>query len=546
MDSLNNRRPRVAIVGAGMGGLASAIRLAASGAAVTVFERAEGPGGKARAARLSVGRQPGGVTVSESGVSIDTGPTVLTLPDVFESLFEASGARLSDHVTLHRADVLARHLWPDGTRLDLFSDTIRTRAAIEDVFGDREAAGFDRFAAHAARVLSIVDAPFMRGQRPTVLGTVRDMGLRALPDLMRIDGLRSLYAALGDFFQTPHLRQLFGRYATYVGSSPLRAPATLAVIAGVELAGVYHVEGGIGRLVDALFDRAVALGVEFRFDTPVAGIVAEGKRVTGLRLAHGAVHTADAVVVNADAGAVADGLFGPEAARAVDVNGERSLSAVTFTGLVAQTRPDALPLSHHTVIFAPDAVREHTAIFGRAGTPADATLYLCAQDRPATAHASPARTPERLLALVNAAALSDDADPADAPPETPWTRNTALQAFTDRLSALGYAPTGQSPGIIRTPEDWAALAPGSAGALYGRASHGWRQAFLRPSARTRLAGLYLAGGTVHPGAGLPMAALSGCRAAEALWADLPSISRSSPADTHGGTSTWSRTTVSTS
>jgi 1-hydroxycarotenoid 3,4-desaturase len=343
---------------------------------------------------------------------------------------------------------------------------------------------------------------------------------------MRIDGLRTLWAALGDFFHTPHLRQLFGRYATYVGSSPLEAPGTLAVIAGVELAGVFCVEGGIRRLVAEVAALAARVGVEVATDAEVAEVRVDRGRAVGLTLNGGARVEVDAVILAADAAAVVEGRFGPAARDAVRLSGVRSLSAVTLTGLV-HSGPNTPPLTHHNVFFGSDGPAEFEALFGARRIGPDPTLYVCAQDRAPVVDAAPARTPERMLALVNAPALTESPQPwpptpsTSVPPET-LSDEAASSTLLALLARRDLFPASPRTSFRRGPGDWAAAYPGSGGALYGQASHGWRQAFLRPGARTRLPGLYLAGGTVHPGAGLPMAAASGQRAAEALWADRPS------------------------
>jgi 1-hydroxycarotenoid 3,4-desaturase len=519
----------VAVVGGGAGGLSAAVHLAARGARVTLLERADSLGGKARGEKV-VGRTAAAGS-TDGPVGIDAGPTVITLPQVFRDLYAAAGERLEDHVSLRPAEVLARHFFPGGEVLDLFADADRSAEAIAAVFGAAEADGFRRFATHARAIHRIVEGPFIHGQRPTMLGTLRTFGLGALPDLMRIDGMRTLWAALGDFFRTPQLRQLFGRYATYVGSSPLEAPGTLAVIAGVELAGVYCVDGGIRRLMAEISALAARLGVELVTGAEVTEIRVEAGRVTGLHLAGGARLDCDAVVVAADAAAVVEGRFGAAAREAVRLSGTRSLSAVTLTGLVA-TGNETPALSHHNVFFGTDGPAEFEALFGARRIGPDPTLYVCAQDRAPTVVAPPARTPERMLALINAPALTESPQPWPPPPEStsnpthaathaPTTDalHRTLLTLLERRDLRPHAPRTVA---LRTPADWAAAHPGSGGALYGQASHGWRQAFLRPGARTRLPGLYLAGGTVHPGAGLPMATASGQRAAEALWADRPS------------------------
>ena len=234
-----------------------------------------------------------------------------------------------------------------------------------------------------------------------------------------------------------------------------------------------------------------------------------------------------------------------------------ALSAVTLAGL--GTVIDA-ELSHHNVFFAADPAAEFGALFDDRAVPADPTLYLCAQDRPPRSQVPPIGSPERMLALINAPALPEGVSPPCPPQPTDVPRAarsrsssswTSMPSTLDacetwmrrRLAGAGVEMDPKATTLRRGPADWASLYPGTGGSLYGQASHGWRQAFLRPGARTRLPGLYLAGGSVHPGAGLPMAASSGARAAEALWVDLHSTRGSRPAAMPGGMSTPSPTTA---
>ena len=227
----------VVVIGAGAGGLAAALDLVAAGRSVTVVERSDRPGGKVR--ELEVG-----------GARIDSGPTVLTMKWVFDELFAAAGARFDERVAVTRAEVLARHAWSESERLDLFADPERTADAIGDFAGARAAAGFRGFCDRARAVYTTLERAFLRGQRPTPLGlTVRAGGL--VP-MLAVRPFSTLWRELGGFFADPRLRQLFGRYATYCGSSPFLAPATLMLVAHVELAGVWQVAGGMQRLPEAM------------------------------------------------------------------------------------------------------------------------------------------------------------------------------------------------------------------------------------------------------------------------------------------------------
>ena len=201
---------RVAIVGAGMAGLAAALLLAAKGVAVTVLETADQAGGKTRA--LPVAGRP-----------VDSGPTVVTMRWVFDELFETAGRRLSDSLTLRPAEILARHAWSATERLDLFADPDRSAAAIADFAGAAEADRFRAFCEHAARVYRTMEAPFIRGPKPTPLSLSLAGGLTGARDLAAAQPFATLWEALGRQFRDPRLRQLYGRYATYCGSSPFEA-----------------------------------------------------------------------------------------------------------------------------------------------------------------------------------------------------------------------------------------------------------------------------------------------------------------------------------
>ena len=211
---------RAVVVGAGAGGLAAALDLAVRGLEVTVIERAATVGGKIR--QVEVGER-----------AVDVGPTVLTMRWVLDELWAAAGASLDEDLQLVPLDPIARHFWSDGSQLDLHGELERDADAIGALAGAREAAGYREFRAYSRRIFEAVERPFLRGPRPT-LGSMLGTDLATLAGLLRIDARRTLWQSLGEFFVDPRLRQLFARYATYAGSSPLSAPATLNVIAEVE------------------------------------------------------------------------------------------------------------------------------------------------------------------------------------------------------------------------------------------------------------------------------------------------------------------------
>ncbi len=512
---------RVVIVGAGIGGLSAAALLSARGLRVTVVEAADRPGGKMR-------------EVEAGGLPIDAGPTVLTMPWAFEQIFDDAGASLSSAVTLRRAERLARHAWGDGSQLDLYSDIERSADAIGSFAGSREADGYRRFSERAQAIYETLRDSFIRAPRTGPLGLTRRVGLAHIPDLVRISPFTSLWRALEGYFADPRLRQLFGRYATYCGSSPFLAPATLMLVAHVEREGVWLVDGGMARLADVLCDLARSHGAVFRFGRRARRIVVRNGTVAGVETGEGERILSEAVVWNGDISALGDGSAGPEAARAVPPTPARdqSMSAVTWA---MAAKVHGFPLVRHNIFFCRDTRQEFDDIFGAGCLPRAPTVYVCAQDRDDAGQLGRASGVERVFCLVNAPAR---------PPDNPLTAaeiQSCEQAAFRLLETRGLKIDGDTESIRTTPKVFAALFPSTRGALYGRATHGWKASFARAGSTTKLPGLYLAGGSVHPGPGIPMAALSGRQAAICVIRDLASTRKLSPAAMPGGTSTRSAT-----
>ncbi len=267
-----------------------------------------------------------------------------------------------------RSKTLARHAWSDTCSLDLSADLLQSSANIGEFAGAAEARRFLEFCARAKQIFQTLDRTFMRAQRPSPFGLVTASGASGLPQLMRISPFTTLWQELGKYFHDERLRQLFGRYATYCGSSPFHAPATLMLIAHAEQDGVWSIEGGMYRLAQAVAALAERKGVRIHYNSGVRNITAAHGRVSGITLENDEWHPSDAVVFNGDAAAIADGHLGKDIARAVPQvdKRHRSLSAVTWTGL-AETR--GFPLTRHNVFFSRDYRAEFDDIFYTSARP---------------------------------------------------------------------------------------------------------------------------------------------------------------------------------
>jgi phytoene desaturase len=463
----------VVVIGAGVGGLATAVRLAAAGHTVTVFERAAEVGGK-------LGRLV--VPTGAGEFRFDTGPSLVTLPHVF--------ADVLPDLELVELDPIVRHRFPDGSVLDSCRDPHEFAARIAALAGPGAADDWRRLWRRAARVWDTSWRHILT--RP--LTSPLDVGRMAwrLRDLAAVAPGRTLRGLGRSTLRDPRLRMMLDRYATYSGADPRRAPAALVAIPYAELHhGGWYVPGGLARIGDALLARAVDLGVTVRVGTAVAGIDTAAGRACGVTLADGTRVPADVVVANADAEHVYRDLL-PTPRRLARL-ADRSLAGfVVLLGLRGQTDS-----AHHTVHFPRDYDAEFDAVFG-GRIAADPTVFV-------TAAADDAVRPpghEGWFVLVNAA-------PQGA---VDWTVPGRADAYADRILDL-LAERGADVRdrvlfrAVRTPADLRDLAGAPGGTIYGTASHGLG-GLLRPPNRGPVPGLFLVGGSVHPGGGLPMVLLS--------------------------------------
>jgi phytoene desaturase len=489
-------KPPVVVIGSGIGGLSAAIYLAAAGREVIVLEQAGQVGGKMGEFR-------------QAGFRWDTGPSLITMRGVFEDLFALAGRRLEDYLDLQSVEPITRCFFSDGTRLDLSRDLPRMLEQLA-AFGPAEAVGYQAFLAYAARLYRITSPIFIYDQPPR-LASLRKV---SISDALRFDGLRTMSQAIQGFVSSPQLRQVLGMFATYVGASPYLAPATLNVIAHVELSqGVWYPQGGIYRIAQAYARLAAELGVEIRTGCRVQSIVVSQGCARAVRLASGEILPASAVVANLDVATVYDQLLPPERRflRRKRLLERMPPSCSAFVMLLG-VRGEHPQLAHHNEFFSSDYPREFDQIFSQGVPPAEPTLYVSI-----TSKTTPQDAPsgcENWFVQINVPALSPAWDwQARALDYAALALDLLAQRGVDIRRKLVYQK-------LITPVDLQDWTGARRGALYGASSNNRWAAFRRPHNRCPdLSGLYFAGGTAHPGGGVPMVTLSGRVASQLLLND---------------------------
>lgn len=477
---------RVAVVGAGLGGLAAACHLAGKGHEVKVFERSDAPGGRA-------GRW------SAAGFHFDTGPTVLTMRGVLADAFAAAGARMEDHVDLLAVDPMYRAVFAEGGEIRVRRGRGAMAEEIRTQCGPRDAAGFQRYCTWLTELYRLEQPNFIdrNWDSPLQLATPAALAL------VRAGGFRRMASVVADYFRDPRLQKLFSFQAMYAGLSPFDALAIYCVITYMDtVEGVWFPRGGLHEVARGLAAAAGAAGVEFAYGAAVEAVARSGRRVSGLRLVDGTVVRADAVVANPDLPWVYRHLL-PDGhvPRHVD-HGRYSPSAAVWLAGVRGSLPRGA--AHHNVHFGAAWKDAFDDLLRDGRRMQDPSILVSA---PTITDASVA--PEGCVPLY----VLEPVPNLDGRVDWAVERDRLRVDLAARVAGLGY-PDDVVVDRFLDPTDWAAQGM-ERGTPFALAHHFFQTGPFRPANRSRQApGLFFTGSGTQPGVGVPMVLLSGRLAAE--------------------------------
>ncbi len=483
----------IAIIGAGIGGMSVAARLAKAGHEVTIYENSDRSGGKCR-------------TEWFGDYAFDTGPSLLTLPAVYRDLFLKTGKRIEHVLNIKPVDPAFNYHFSDGSSV-LFPNLSNpnTYNEIEKSYGLAAGNQWKELISRAERMWEVSREPFIESELNSIFSLLKRKNL--LHDIKEIAPFTSLRKLSEKLKLDPHLQMIVDRYATYTGSDPRSAPAVLLTIAFVESTfGAWHIEGGVGQLSTALEQRCSDLGVKFKFNTLVSKILVNNNHATGITTSDGKEFKADLVVANSDAEYIYNKLL------ANNVNAARSerrklkfatksLSGFSLLLGLDNSKGKAVPIDHHNVYFPNNYDAEFDDVFTKQIPVQDPTIYICAPKDP---HMTKGENKEAWFVLVNAPRHQVDGG-------WDWRQGGAeyAQKIIQKLDDLGLNVSTRLDFMkYRTPADLEnyAMAPG--GSIYGSSSNSAASAFLRTKNRSKIKGLFCVGGSSHPGGGLPLVGIS--------------------------------------
>jgi phytoene desaturase len=484
---------KISVIGAGVGGLSVAARLARNGHAVEIYEASNQTGGKCR-------------TEWFGDYGFDTGPSLLTIPAVYRDLFLKTGKRLEHVLDVQPVDPAFAYHFSDGKQVTFPNlSNPKTYLEIEKSFGPAASKQWQKLMDRADSMWEVSREPFIESELTSVWSLLKRKNL--LKELREISPFTSLRDLTKRYKLDPHLSMIVDRYATYTGSDPRKAPAVLLTIAYVESTfGAWHISGGVGRLAQALEQRCLELDVKIHLNTKVSQIITKDGAAIGIKLVNGDEIASDLIVTNADSEITYNQLINSDVRKAKKErrklrNASKSLAGFSLLLGLDNSKGDPVKLEHHNVFFPQDYDAEFDQIFDQKVPLTDPTIYICA---PKDKSMVKGENKEAWFVLVNAPRH----DPKNG---WDWSINGEQYAkqIINKLDNLGLNVSSRLDLMkFRTPLDLQeyALAPG--GSIYGTSSNSASSAFLRASNRSKIKNLYCVGGSAHPGGGLPLVGIS--------------------------------------
>ena len=484
--------PQACVVGAGIAGLATSIRLRLKGYDTHVFEANTYPGGKLHATTYGAYR-------------FDLGPSLFTLPKLVDELFELAGELPGRHFRYSRKETTCHYFWDDGTRFQApFGRDAFVQAAAETF--DEPTENIRTYLEDTARKYELTAPLFLEKSLHRLDTYLSKDTLKALVSSSGLGLLRSLDSVNRSSFKNPKLVQLFNRYATYNGSDPFRTPGIMSMIPHLEMEmGTFYPEGGMHSITKALYQLAERQGVHFHFGEPVSRLHTENNKVVGVQTEI-ATYPAAVVVSNMDIVPTYRKLMPDQPAPERTLAQERSSSALIFYWGIARSFPE---LDLHNIFFSGDYQEEFRCIFEEKQLADDLTVYVNISSKETPADAP--KGSENWFVMVNAP--GDYGQDWDA-----MSRNARAGILQKLNQALGVdIETFIEVEEVLSPPGIAARTQSHRGALYGAASNDRLAAFLRhANFSRRIKNLFFTGGSVHPGGGIPLCLLSAKIATECI------------------------------
>lgn len=479
-NSKSGKKSKAIVIGAGLGGLAIACRLAAKGHQVRVFESSGQYGGKAG-------------QLQQSGFTFDRGPSLFTMPQYVDEVFLDAGKDPRDYYSYHRLDTLCHYFFSDGKFLRASADKKRFAEEVERVF-EVKANRVNQFLDESAKIHELTEEVFIRKSLHKLKSYLSLKVLKGLLSFRRIRAFETMDHRIKNYFSDPHLIQLFNRYATYNGSNPYKAPATLNVIPHLEFGiGAYMPEGGIHAIPEALYKLALELGVEFHFNKKVDEIEYQAGKCTGIRVGDSKIG-AETIVSNADIYPTYKHLLPKFKAPHKTLKQERSSSALILYWGMQDEYPE---LDVHNIFFSANYPEEFRHLFEESFIYNDPTVYVHVSSKVCREHAP--KEKENWFVMVNAPRHQGQ----NWGEEIGRVRTSILKKLEQ---ALGRSVEDKIElEEVLTPEQIDLRTSSYQGSLYGTSSNNRFAAFMRhPNFQSHLKGLYFCGGSVHPGGGIPM------------------------------------------